>query len=59
MRSFIPVLAALALTFALAPFVSGAWTNPNVAGGPLPSISVHDLMLASGSLTTVDYTDAH
>jgi hypothetical protein len=59
MRSFIPVLAAVALSFALAPFIAGAWPNPSVAGGPLPSISVHDLTLASGSLTALDYTDAH
>ena len=59
MRRLILLSAAVALTFALAPFISSARTASSVAGEPLPSISVQDLTLASGSLTVLEYTDAH
>jgi hypothetical protein len=59
MQRFIPIFAAVALTVALAPLISSAWTNPSVAGGPLPTISVEDLTLAEGQLPTLDYYDAH
>jgi len=59
MRNFIVVSSVIALAVALASLTPKPWTNFGRAGGTLPSISVHDLTLASGSLTTQDYADAH
>ena len=58
MRNLAVVSSAIALAIALASFAPSAWTSGS-PGASLSSISVHDLTVASGPLSTLDYADAH